>query len=236
MTRFTSNLGRAAMIVILGATASACGGSAGRIIDRADAALTMKAKSSYSMYLRPQADAGSWRASVAFRQGSSRFRRGGKAHIGKFVRTTTPMAHEWVSVAIPGGATPEAQALAQSRAKRIRKVLARKGVRNTRVTFDSDIPGSAVLTFYRARAIRVSCPEWRNVAEGRHIKFKDWKFGCLTAGALGASAYSRDLSRPGHLGKSTGEEAAIVATADRKGELDPGKGEASGTETSGGSQ
>jgi len=194
----------------------------------------MKAKASYSMHLRAQAPAGTWRATVAYRKDSSKFAKGGRHHVGKFVRTTTPMRHEWISVAIPGGASKEAKSLAVSRAKRISRALAHYGVKNTRITFNGDVAGAAVLTFHRARAMAVRCPEWRDVVRGRRIKFNDWKFGCVTAGALGASAYSRDLSRPGHLAKSTGEEAAAVAKADRAGDLDPGQ-DATGSEaTTGG--
>lgn len=236
MTRFKSTIGRATLILLLGATASACSQNNRvlRAIDRADQALTMKAKASYSMHLRAQAPAGTWRATVAYRKGSSKFARGGRHHVRKFVRTTTPMSHEWVSVAIPAAGKKETKALAVSRAKRISRALAHYGVKNTRITFNSDVAGAAVLTFHRARAMAVSCPEWRDVVKGRRIKFNDWKFGCATAGALGASAYSRDLSHPGHLAKSTGDEAAAVAKADRDGDLDPGQDSSGSEATTGG--
>lgn len=231
MTRFKASIGRATVILALGATASACTHNNGvfRAIDRADQALTMKAKPSYSMHLRAQAPAGTWRATVVYRKGSSKFVKGGRYHVRKFVRTTSPMSHEWVSVSVPAAGSKETKALAIGRAKRITKALKRYGVRNTRVTFDGDVAGAAVLTFHRAHAMAVRCPEWSDVVRGRRIKFNDWKFGCVTAGSLGASAYSRDLSRPGHLAKSTGDEAAAVAKADRAGELDPGQ-DGSGSE------
>ena len=236
MTRIKASIGRATVILALGATASACthNNGVGRAIDRVDQALTMKADASYSMHLRAQAPAGTWRATVAYRKGSSKFAKGGRHHVGKFVRTTTPMSHEWVSVSVPAAGSKETKSLAISRAKRITKALKHYGVRNARVTFDGQVAGAAVLTFHRGRAMAVRCPEWSDVVKGRRIRFNDWKFGCVTAGSLGASAYSRDLSRPGHLAKSTGDEAAAVAKADRAGELDPGQDGTGSEETTGG--
>ena len=238
MTRIKATIGRATFILVLGATAGACSQNSrvGRAISYADDVLTMKSKSSYSMHLRPQVPAGTWRATVAYRKGSSRFARGGRRHVGKFARTTTPMNHEWVSIAIPGGASKGAQALAVRRAKRIRRALAHHGVKNTRVTFDSDVAGAAVLTFHRARSMAVRCPEWRSVLRGRRIKYDSWKFGCVTAASLGASASGRDLTRPGRLAKSTGDEAAAVAKADRAGDLDPGQDSSGSESTSGGDE
>lgn len=225
MKKFTHTAGRMALILALGVTASACTETArraGKIIDVADRALTMKGDSSYSMHLKPFVGAGQWRATVGFRKDSSRYQKGGKAHVKKFIRTVTPMADETVLVAIPGGGNKASQVVAVARAKRVRRTLTRHGVKNVRITFNGTEADAAVLSFYRERRVAVSCPEWRAVTRGRRITSEGWKFGCMTAGAVGASTYARDHSRPARLGKSTGDEAATVADAYRKGDLDPG--------------